>query len=105
MLEPDVVVGKNKHWRMLENMADQGLEGLTTRHNEQRIRELHKREASHVPQVDDVRKHTEKCDPERKAIKEPEHSLNDNDGVYQPRQKTFGDDAVLLNQLGQIVKS
>ena len=77
---------------------------LTTRREKERVRELDIWKAAHVAEMDKVREDPQKRQAEREAIDETEQQLEDHDGVDESCQKSFRNDRVLLDKLGEVVE-
>lgn len=77
----------------------------TTGDDKERIRQLHKREAPHVAQVDDVGGDAEQGGAEGKAVDQPQGELQRDDAVDGTAEHPLRDDGVLLDELRQIVQA
>lgn len=76
-----------------------------TRSQEERIGQLHKRESFHVAQIDNMGDDRQDCSKEWEPIHQPQNQLNPNDAIYKTRQEALRGDAMLLDELRQVIET
>lgn len=82
-----------------------GTEGRTARGDEQRVRQLHEREAPHVAKIHHVGGDAQHRQRERQPVDGPGQCLHDHDEVDDAEQGPLRQDGVLLDDLGEIVEA
>lgn len=76
-----------------------------TRSDEDRVCELHPREAAQVLQVEDVAADAESGGQEREAVDEGEQGLRGDYDVDEAAESFAGEDGVLFDELGEVVEA
>jgi hypothetical protein len=71
----------------------------TAGHQEDRIGQLHDREAAKVLHVYDMADHAQECELDGKAVDDTEQDLDGDDNVDEARKQSLGEDGMFLDQL------